>query len=517
MNKKLFLLIVLFALCSLPFAIFAQDIKQLEEGEGMAKYKQWMEKQKENIPGDITKEQKIFPEEKVRVSHTEVVPGKPEEEFQKEAKAKKEGLPTISMDFQDANMKDVLKIFSQQSGLNFIAGERIKDSKITLYLDKVSVEDALNTILKGNNLTYEQAPDSDIFIVKETAEPEIETITKVYTLNYAQVSGGDGDNNSGDNNENGHDMQEVIENILTEHGKVICYGRTNSLIVTDIPANFARIEETIKEIDTPTPMVMIEAEILETAAELTDQLGIDWQPTETASPSLTLKSSDPNANLLKSTGKFPAAVLTAANAQAKLDLLLTDTRTKYLAKPKVCVLNNEEAVIDITADMVVGVFTTVDPETNATTTEIERMDIGTKLTVTPYINPQGEVTLELEPEVSRAADSSLGSYKDKLQRKVTTKVLVKDGHTVIIAGLLSHSDVGTKKKVHFFGDIPLLGNLFKYESKTKDQTEIVIFITPHIVRYWEEAPPPVPVSTQMTEQGPKIEEEILELEPIVVN
>jgi len=477
----------------------------------MERYKQWVEKQKEAIPGDVSREQEIFPGEEPQVSRTEVILGKPEE-VSKEVTAKEEEMPTISMDFQDANMKDVLKIFSQQSGLNFIAGESIKDSKITLYLDKVSVEDALNTILKGNNLTYEQAPGSNIFIVKQTAEPEIETITKVFTLNYAQVE--EEDEEDGDGEEEGHDMQEVIENILTEHGKVICYGRTNSLIVTDIPPNFARIEKTIKEIDTPTPQVMIEAEILETVAGLTDKLGIDWQNID-----LTMKI--PDYNLFRSIAKFPAATLKATDAQAVLNLLLTDKRTKYLAKPKVCVLDNEKAVIDITADMVVAVFTTRDEEGHVTGEEIERMDIGTKLTVTPHVNPQGEITLELEPEVSRPEPSSISSkYKDKYQRKVSTKVLVKDGHTVIIGGLLSHKDVSSKKKVRFFGDIPLLGNLFKYDDREKEQTEIVIFITPHIIRYWEEPTPALPqeeISEEISKEFPEKEEEILELEPIVVN
>ena len=97
--------------------------------------------------------------------------------------------PVISMDFQDADLKDVLKVFSQQAGLNFIASENIKDRRITLYLDEVLVEDALNTIMGANNLTYEQKEDSKIFVVKEWGRPEVETITKVFPLQYARVKG----------------------------------------------------------------------------------------------------------------------------------------------------------------------------------------------------------------------------------------------------------------------------------------------------------------------------------------
>jgi len=94
---------------------------------------------------------------------------------------------TISMDFKDASLKDVLKIFSQQSGLNFIASHEIEDRKITLYLDKVSVEDALNMILRANNLTFEQPEKKNIILIKEVVVPEVETITRIYFLNYAKA------------------------------------------------------------------------------------------------------------------------------------------------------------------------------------------------------------------------------------------------------------------------------------------------------------------------------------------
>ena len=478
---------------SLFFSLSIQTTQAQEDFQKeMMEDKQWVdEMEKQMFPAPpISSETVSEP-----VYETEIIPQ--EEKREKEAE-EVSGMPTISMDFQNANMKNVLKIFSQQSGLNFIAGEDIADKRITLYLEKVSVEDALNTILSANKLTYEQKPGSNIFVVKKSAEPEVETVTKVFMLSYAQAKEG--------GEEGGKGIKEVIEDVLTEHGRVICYGPTNSLIITDIPANFERIEKTIKDLDIPTPQVMIEAEILETVAGLTEKLGVDW--------STTLTWTAPTSDLwptLWHGGKFPAATLTAADTRAVIDLLFTDAHTKYLAKPKVCVLNNEEAVIDITADMVVGVTTVYDEEGKPTSEEIERMDIGTKLIVTPHINNKDEVVLELEPEVSRASKSSLGNYMDKLKRAVNTKVRVKDGNTVIIGGLLSHNDATTKRKVFFFGDIPLLGNLFKYEGDTQDQTEIVIFITPHIMKYGEGSAEAFPEEKEVSG------EEVLELEPIVVN
>ncbi|MCX7661740.1 MAG: secretin and TonB N-terminal domain-containing protein, partial [Candidatus Omnitrophica bacterium] len=94
----------------------------------------------------------------------------------------------ISMDFKDASLKDILKIFSIQSGLNFIASEAVQDRRITLYLENVPIKDAMDKIFKANNLTYELDPNSGIFIVKDWGPPKIETVTKVFILKYATVS-----------------------------------------------------------------------------------------------------------------------------------------------------------------------------------------------------------------------------------------------------------------------------------------------------------------------------------------
>ena len=477
---------------------FAQNIKSLENGqeEGMEKYKRWLEKQKENVSEEKEKKD-IFPKKETGQSRTDVFP-----------------VPTISMDFQDANMKDILKIFSQQSGLNFIAGEKIRDSKITLYLDKVSVEDALNTILKGNNLTYEQAEGSNIFIVKELTQPEIETITRVFTLNYAlSKSGEDSDS---------EDIKEVVENVLSEHGKVITYERTNSLIVTDIPSNFERIEKTINKLDTPIPQVMIEAEILETAVGLLDKLGVDWASGN--APGISITYSGPSETTLSNinTSTLSTAIINASATQAVLKALSTNTKTRWLAKPKICVLNNEEATIDIVTDAAVGVITTIDDEGNRTES-IERMDIGTKLKVIPHVNKSGEITLEIEPEVSRAAASAkaVSGAVDKLKRTAKTKVIVKDGNTIIIGGLISTEKGNIFHRIPFFSEIPFMGNLFRYQEDSDKQTELVIFITPHIVKYWESSPKSdlslKDDSLKDKEEYPELGEEILQLEPIIVN
>ena len=147
----------------------------------------------------------------------------------------------VSMDFQDANLKTVLKIFSQQSGLNFVASENVKERTVTIYFDNVSVEDALNHIISANNLIYEQKPGSSIFIVKESGKSPIETVTRIYELKYAQLTPPDSDDEDGEGEDEEPEILPVLRGVLSINGSIVADKRSNSLIITDLPSQFAII------------------------------------------------------------------------------------------------------------------------------------------------------------------------------------------------------------------------------------------------------------------------------------
>ncbi len=406
--------------------------------------------------------------------------------------------PLISIDFQDADLKDVLKVFSRQAGLNFIASENIQDRKVTLYLDKVSVEDALSTIMSANNLTYEQQKDSKIFVVKEWARPKIETITKVFPLQYARVKGyelasteeqGKGSKQVG--------IKEVVEKILTEYGKVIEDSRTNSLIIIDVPSQFPKIEQAIAELDIKLPQVMIEAEVVETSVTAIDKLGIEWGGTygelitaKGAARSATFPFTKP-----QEMGKVGPAgdisglymgYVSANNLGGTLAMLKRDIDTKILARPRILTLNNETAEIKITADTAVAsMSTTTSAEGTATTTiEAERVETGVSLWVTPQINRQDEITMAIEPSVISVEASEFfpGTFVDPQTRSAKTMVTVSDGETVIIGGLIRTDDSKMMRKVPFLGNIPLLGSIFRKKDDEVSDKELIIFITPHLVK-----------------------------------
>jgi type IV pilus assembly protein PilQ len=262
-----------------------------------------------------------------------------------------ESTPFISMDFQNANLKDVLKIFSQQSGLNFIASEDVKDRKLTLYFEKVPVQDAFNTIISANNLAYEQIEGTNIFIVKESEEVKVQTITEIFPLKYARASkfkieGGGKTETVG--------IKSAVEKLLSEKGRVAEDLRTNSLVVMDIPSRLKVIEETIAKLDVPTPQVMIEVEMVDATKKVVDSLGIEWSGAfgtytgpirETLYPFSQIFPPGPHGwdeATTTTVGKLDMSGLTAA-----LKALTTDTDTKYLARPRILTLSNESAEIKI--------------------------------------------------------------------------------------------------------------------------------------------------------------------------
>ncbi len=429
----------------------------------------------------------------------------------------------ISLDFQDASLKDVLKIFSQQSGLNFVASDVVRDKKITLYLDKVSVQDALYNIVEANQLSYKQAEGSNIFIVSEKQnEAAIPTITKVYALKYARLSsstlensnsalsgtttglsgslsatsgkgatGGGGGGSGGGSGSKG--INKIVEKLLSSRGSLAVDERTNSLIITDIPAQFERIEATISKLDVPTPQVVIEAEILEVNQETVDKLGIEFGGTNgtifNASGAGTTEPF-PFASRARAVGATASTVtlgtLSFNSLTAVMQALATDTDTKILARPRIITLNNESAVINITAQTAVASLTettTAGGSAVTTTATPERLTTGVILTITPQINDDGYITMLVAPEVTVPIASEFfpDKFVDPQTRSARSIVRIKDNDTIVIGGLLKKDDSKVLRKVPILGDIPVLGLLFRKMSDSVKNKELVVFITPHII------------------------------------
>jgi len=406
----------------------------------------------------------------------------------------------ISMDFQDVSLKDVLKILSMQSGLNFIASENVQDRKITLYLDKVSVQEAMEKLFRANNLTYELDEDSNIFIVRDWGKPKIETVTRVFVLKYATVSSSalltEKINNSSSSNSTGSTansnissasaaITDVVKKILTSDGSVIEDGRLNSLVVTDIPSRMPLIAQTIASLDVSVPQVMLEVEMLDVSKKMVDNLGFKFEENPFT---LVLPSELQRATFFMGSksniGKEGAVTLGHTYAQM-LAFLRTDTDTRTLARPRLLTLNNEPAEIKITTDEVIGEKVTYNEQGIATERTAERAQTGISLRVTPQIDLQtGEITMFLYPSVKEARVSAMSTdYRDPEERGTKSLVRVRDGETIIVGGLIRNDLEQSITRLPILSDIPIVGALFRHKNTVKNQQrELLVFITPHIIK-----------------------------------
>lgn len=428
---------------------------------------------------------------------------------------------TISVDFQGVALVNLLKVISQQSGLNFVTTEAVQERKITLYIEDVPLKKAMDVIFTANNLAYEYYPQANIFVVKEMGKPTIELRTKIYTLKYARVSNsriqqeidnllkGEGGSDSGGTKGG---ITQAVKESLTKNGKVIEDELSNSLVVIDVPSQIPAIDHIVRSLDVPQPKVLIEVEMLDVSKRVIDKLGVNW-PQTLASLDVTgaratkfpFWGSKANNDAIEfsdvaSPGgwefsalngrKFAPAVLTVIGAKLTLDFLKTNTDTKSIARPKILTLSNETAEIKITTDEAIGIKQS-DTEEGDTEITIERSETGTRLRVTPQVNLiTREITLMVESVEKAVRDSGFsasesafitGTIKDPEERSTKAMVRIKDGEVLLLGGLIKRVGTDNRSKVPILGDIPVIGKLFKHKEKDTTERELLIFITPHIV------------------------------------
>ena len=299
-------------------------------------------------------------------------------------------------------------------------------------------------------------------------------------------------------------IDKVIEGLLTEEGSLVTDERTNSLIVTDVEENFPRIEQAIAQLDVKTAQILIEAELVEINAQKVKDLGLEWGTgTEGTLVSLspakstvafpfsgfdnkTLGRLSPTKIASGSTSGVTLGTLSTDQFDVVLKAIETDTTSKILARPKILTLDNESATIRLSSQTAIGTITTNPTQVAGTTAteSAERTETGVRLVVTPQVNEHGYVTLLIEPAVSRPVQSSFFSSKfvDPKTRSARTLVRVKDGETIVMGGLIDRQKKRALRKVPLLGDIPVLGLLFQKEDVEDDETELIVFITPRIVK-----------------------------------
>src|SRR5579884_36305 len=441
--------------------------------------------------------------------------GDAKEEADRSTISVKKEASLFSMEFRNAELKDVLRALGQENHLNIIISDDV-DGKLTLSFREVSFEEALDSILKINNLTSFREGDIIRVMKSPFGEGEADLATKIIPIHFASAK----------------EMQESIKGLLTKKGNVTVDVRTNALVVRDYAWNMAKINEVVKDLDSKTPQVMIEARIVEVNSNFTRELGIQWggKVLEMGSGGVltvtgarrgtTPTSTTPGFDAL--TGgvglsgnnlavNLPAAVGIGAGgalgfsfgnvaSTLQLDLQLSameDTgRGKILSNPRVLTLNNKEAKISSGTEILIPTTSILSNSTTTTgattgtaaTTGVTTINAKLELTVTPHITPDNQILIHVktdkkDPDFNR----EIQNIPPLSTRTAETDLLVGDNETVAIGGIYTRNESQNKNGIPWLSEIPFLGWLFKKESKTDNQNELLIFITPTVYKGVSEA------------------------------
>ncbi len=393
----------------------------------------------------------------------------------------------ISLDLKDADIKDVFRTISQLTGLNIVIDPEVRGT-VTVQLEDVPWDQALDLILKQNSLGYVlennimriattaklQAEEGDRARLAEARQAAEPTRTVIKKLSYARAA----------------EITPTLQSVMSKRGSIVVDGRTNTLIIREIPTYLPAVLQLIDNLDTATPQVVIESRIVETTKSLGRSLGINWSVTGVADQvhGNTTNLIFPNTiagGLNVGLGNGPTvASLVLGNIlnTFNLDVALTAAENqgllKIISSPKVTSLTNTPALIQS------GVQIPVQTTVNNTTTVIY-VDATLKLDVTPQITAEGTILLTVnvtkrEPAV--ALNLSLGQNVPLTIREYRGQVLVKDGGTTVIGGIFQINDQDQYNMIPGLWKIPILGNLFKNKTRTEKHDELLIFITPRILR-----------------------------------
>ena len=390
---------------------------------------------------------------------------------------------TITRTLSYGKAKDVEKVI-RDGGILSARG------KVTIVLDQVPWDQALDIILKNNGLDKQMennvvriAPTSKLATeaaarkqLKEAKDLEVEPITITRTLSYGKAK----------------DVEKVIRDggILSARGKVMVDERTNALIISDIPKKIGPLDQLISNLDSETPQVMIEARIVQTSKSFSQDLGVVWGFTAVADASRGTATglAFPNNASVKYDLNLPGAG-TASNLAFKfgnildsftLDIALNDLETegygRVLSSPKIATQNNERAEIEQ------GVRIPI-VSTTATEINVEFVSASLRLAVTPQITADGTVAMDVVVE-NNSPDfvNRVGDVPPINTQRAQTKILVADGGTAVIGGIFTVTEGQSEVGVPWFRKIPGLGWLFKTRNISNENRELLIFITPKIVK-----------------------------------
>jgi len=413
----------------------------------------------------------------------------------------------VTLDFEGADIRDVIRLMAETSNINIIFGPEVAGT-ISVHLKKVPFDEAFTTIMNlkglvaaqlGGNILRVTTPD---ILVRERAKAVM--TTKTIPVNYLKAD----------------EMAKHILAVMSSSGRrgtITVAKETNSLVITDSDDGIAQAERLVAQLDKQPKQVMIEARIVEINLNNGLDIGVQWEfvgvnqrrdgstknfigtnagadarafeegrtrGVRDADGNFGPAASDQNGTGVSLPGPAQAGITfgfvdNKNFLTASLAALINESRAKILSAPKVVTINGEQAKIEAVQDIR---FRRSTVSQGVVTSDFETVKAGIVLQVTPVINAEDRITLKIKPESSFPTQDSTEAGPIIRTRTAETTVIIRDGDTLVIGGLIDDQDTKGVTKVPILGDIPILGAFFRSNTNRKIRNELLVFVTPRIVR-----------------------------------
>ncbi|MHB8155541.1 MAG: secretin N-terminal domain-containing protein [Candidatus Omnitrophota bacterium] len=445
----------------------------------------------------------------------------------------------ISLDLKGADINELFKVLSAKSGITIVTSPEIK-GRVTVFMDNLSFTDALDVIITMQDLAYERkgnvvkvmtaveyeklygkkysehretrtfklayskpanvlnvinslksdlgkiisdeatgtiiimdTPQSMLVIAEAIKGLDQPLETVVFDVNYARFA----------------DIKSFLNDLITPGvGQIILDERSSKVVVYDLPQRLVRIKKLMEEFDEQSRQVLITGEIIEVNIDDKFQSGIDWEKIfkSVSMDDLDFVAKFPVTPALTNYGKISVGTVASNGYNIVINMLNEYGNTKVLTRPRIVAVNKEEAKILVgTREAYVTSTQSQGESTTITAESVQFIDVGLKLVVVPTIGADGFITMKIKPEISSVKDTlttTAGTVVPIVQTSQSeTVVKVKDGRTLIIAGLFRQEDSDSSSGLPKLSRMPFFGGLFGSKAKENKRTELVIFITPTII------------------------------------
>jgi type IV pilus assembly protein PilQ len=396
----------------------------------------------------------------------------------------------LTMHAEDAFLPSILAILAKESGYNIVTDPNVnKQDKISVHLDDVPIDQAINLVVRAVGLSYEVVGNSFLVADPKKLKEEVGVTSHVITLKYAAAE----------------DVKGLLQDI-SDQVQVDIPG--NKLLVHASPKKISEIIQVVEQVDVPAIQIMLETRLIEVAADIEDNVGLDWSKLSSYTTILAengVPITDGGGSIIpddQTIGSLPATMpfnrLSELSKKDKtgilpkyfsrqltafdltLDMLLRNNKAEVLADSRLTTINGREASIKL-VDIVPYILSSGGVGGQV---QVQKEEVGIKLNIAPTVNTDGYITVKVEPEVSTifefiGPDANIPRVKS---RTSSTTIRVRDGESIVIGGLLSNDKKQTTYKLPFFHKIPWLGEkLFTSRSIIERKTDLIIQITPKIV------------------------------------